>query len=172
MSQFRMTRYPRNSPRAAGRIVALALVSDGRLRSSELVVLQSRHAVAILGLSDDAWHEVVEELCTDLLACAGRGTECLVSPGLIEALLGDIDDPALQRLILRLCAEVAHADGDVDDAEAILLRKAVEHWGLHPHDHDLLEALLYGMDFQVMPRAAMRRHEARSGPLDERRLPG
>ena len=127
-----MTRYHRNSPRAAGRIVALALISNGRLLPSELAVLQSRHATAILGLSDEAWHEVVEELCTDLLAAAGRGTECLISPGLVEALLGDIDDPTLQRLILRRCVELAQADGDVDDGEAMLLRKAVEHWGLQP----------------------------------------
>jgi uncharacterized tellurite resistance protein B-like protein len=160
MSQFRMTRYARNSPRAAGRIVALTLISNGKLQASELAALQSRYANALLGLSDEAWHEVVEELCVDLLVSAGPGPECLIGAQLIESLLADIDDAALQRLVLRLCTEVAHADGEVDDAEAIILRKAVEQWGLHPFDHELLEPLLYGLDFQVAPRGAMHRLQA------------
>ena len=44
MDPCHMTRYPRNSPRAAGRIVSLALLSNGKLQSSELAVLEMRCA--------------------------------------------------------------------------------------------------------------------------------
>lgn len=158
VNHFRMTRYPRNSPRAAGRIVALALISNGKLQPSELGVLEARHANALLGLSDEEWHDVIEELCADLLQSAGRGRECLIDARLVQSLLTDIDDAAMQRLVLRLCTEVANADGDVDEAEATVLLAAVEQWGLHPLEHELLEPLLYGMDFQVTARGTLNRH--------------
>ena len=49
----------------------------------------------------------------------------------LAGLMGEIENPALRRKLLRLCIEIAEADTQVTDGEAIVLTAAVEHWGLH-----------------------------------------
>ena len=71
-------------------------------------------------------------------------------------MLAAIDEVALQRLVLRLCTAVVNADGKVDDGESIVVLAAIDHWGLHPDEHELLEPLLYGLDFQVTARSTRR----------------
>ena len=145
-------RYPRNSPHAAARIVALALISSGEVKPAEVAALEAMQAHAQLGLTQQAWHDVVHELCTDLLASATQRTDCLIDSRMIKRLLGDVDDVTLQRLVLRLCAAAINADGQIDDGESIVMLAAIDHWGLDPDEQELLEPLLYGLDFQVRPR--------------------
>lgn len=82
---------------------------------------------------------------------------------LIERWLDDIDDVILQRLVLRLCAAVANADGQIEHGESVVLRTAFDRWGLRPEEQALLEPLLYGLDFQVTERAALKRSDAIGG---------
>jgi uncharacterized tellurite resistance protein B-like protein len=49
----------------------------------------------------------------------------------LAGLMGEIEDPLLRRSLLRLCIEIAEADGQVAEGEAVVLIAAVEHWGLH-----------------------------------------
>lgn len=147
-------RYPRNSPRAAANIVALALISNGEVKPSEVAVLEALRVHEQLGLSRHEWHSVVHELCIGLLGSATHGTDCQIDGRTIEQMLADIDDVALQRLVLRLCTAVVNADGKIDDGESIVVLAAIDHWGLHPDEHELLEPLLYGLDFQVTARGA------------------
>ena len=65
-----MRHYPKNSPQAAGRIVALALLADGHLCKRELDVLDQFDAHGQLGLTQGALHAVVHGFCEDLLATA------------------------------------------------------------------------------------------------------
>jgi len=125
-----MRPYPRNSPRAAARIVALTLLADGQLQRSELASLHALHAHERLGLRRAELHTVVHDFCSDLLddARASRDDDCHITPALIELLLDDIDDPRLQRSVLALCAGVARADGRLDDGESIVLDAAIERW--------------------------------------------
>ena len=145
-------RYPRNSPHAAARIVVLALISTGEVKPSEVAVLEAMQAREQLGLTHQEWHDVVDELCADLLASATQSTDCLIDSPMVERLLADIDDVTLQRLVLRLCAAAINADGQIDDGESFVLLAAIDHWGLEPDEQELLEPLLYGLDFQVVPR--------------------
>lgn len=145
-------RYPRNSPHAAARIVALALISKGEVKPSEVAVLEAMQAHEQLGLTQQEWHDVVHELCADLLASATQSTDCLIDSRMIERLLADVDDVTLQRLVLRLCTATINADGQIDDGESFVMLAAIDHWGLDPDEHELLEPLLYGLDFQVRPR--------------------
>ena len=145
-------RYSRNSPHAAARIVALALISNGMVTSAELAVLEAMRAHEQLGLTRQQWHDVVDELCADLLQAATPCTDCHVGSGTIERLLEDVSEVALQRLVLRLCTAVINADRQIDEGESIVLRAAIDSWGLHPDEQELLEPLLYGLDFQVVPR--------------------
>ena len=152
MNSSTMRSYPRNSPHAAARIVALALLSNGETKPTELAMLEAIQAHEQLALSRQEWHDVVHELCADLLASATRSAECLIDSRMIERLLAEVDDVTLQRLVLRLCTAVINADGEIDDGESIVLLAAIDRWGLHPDEHELLEPLLYGLDFQVRPR--------------------
>jgi hypothetical protein len=155
-----MSVYPRNSPQAAARILALTMISDGKMQASELLALEDNDANCKLSISAGQWQDVVHDLCADLLLSTKRGNQCIIDAHLIEGLLDAVDDISLQRRVLRLCAIVAHADGEIHDGESVVLLAAVDRWGLDPEEQPLLEPLLYGMDFQVTPRRAPGRHGA------------
>ncbi|CAN5910540.1 hypothetical protein BH11PSE8_BH11PSE8_01230 [soil metagenome] len=167
MNNPHMAAYPRNSPRAAARILALALISNGQMQPSEIAALAEIDANGQLGITDEEWHGVVQELCVGLLSTTKRGSQCVIDSPLVEAMLDEIDDVALQRCVLRLCMAVIHADGEVDDGESIVLMAAVDRWELHPEEQPLLEPLLYGLDFEVAARGSPARGEraARGTPI-------
>jgi hypothetical protein len=145
--------YPRNSAEAAARIVALALIANGRVEAAEVAVLDALQAAERLGLTRARWHGVITELCADLLEAARPGDEGRRIPGdVLNQMLDEVDDHGTQRLVLRLCSAVVQADRQIDDGESIVLLAAIERWGLHPDDHVLLEPVLYGADFEVRPR--------------------
>lgn len=146
--------YPRNSAEAAARIVALALIANGRIKAVETAALDALRAPERLGLTRPQWHGVIHDLCADLLGPARCGDEGCIPSELLDRMLDEIDDDATRRLVLRLCSAVVHADRQIDDGESFVLLAAVERWGLHPDDQALLEPLLYGSDFQVRPRGA------------------
>lgn len=148
--QFRP--YPRNSAEAAARIVALALIANGRVKAVETAALDALRAPERLGLTRPQWHGVIHDLCVDLLGPDRCGEGGCIPGELLDRMLDEVDDDATRRLVLRLCSAVVHADRQIDDGESFVLLAAVERWGLHPDDEDLLEPMLYGADFQVRPR--------------------
>ena len=127
--------YPNNSPQAAARIVALAMLADGHLCKSELDALDDVDAHTQLGLRTPELHAIVRSLCEDLLTCSHRNWEaaCRVDPGTLTALMAEIDDPHLRAKVLRLCATVIAADEHVTEGEADFLAAAVDRWRL-PRD--------------------------------------
>ena len=129
-----MRPYPRNSPQAAARIVALTLLADGQLHRAELSSLEALRSHERLGLSREQLGAVLHDLCTDLLddARSAHDDDCRITPALIELLLADIDDRGLQRRVLALCAAVARADGRLHESESIVLGLAIEQWGIVP----------------------------------------
>ena len=133
-----MRSYPQNSPRAAARIVALAMLADGSLCKKELDTLDQLNAHEQIGLDKEEFHAVVHTFCEDLLTAAHSswGGMCSVDPKTMAELMAEIDDPALRRKLIGLCVEVAEADGQVADSEEIVLVAAVEHWGLQ---HEMLK---------------------------------
>lgn len=148
----RLRVYPRNSAEAAARIVALALVANGRIKAVETAALDALQAHERLGLTRPQWHGVIHDLCADLLGPARCGDESCIPGELLDRMLDEIDDDTTRRLVLLLCSAVVHADRQIDDGESFVVLAAIERWGLHPDDHALLEPLLYGTDFQVRPR--------------------
>ncbi len=132
-----MRHYPRNSPQTAGRILALALLSDGHLCKREMDVLDRLDAPTRLGLSRNELQTVVHGFCEDLLSQMQRcwGDACRIDQVTLAALLADIDDPALRNMLLQLCRAIVAADDHVADGESQLLLAAVDHWG---RQHDLL----------------------------------
>ncbi|HYW56560.1 MAG TPA: TerB family tellurite resistance protein [Polaromonas sp.] len=126
-----MRSYPQNSPHAAARIVALAMLADGNICKEELDTRDRINAHEQLGLDKDGFHATVHSLCEDLLAAAHAswGTACRVDPDMLEALMKEIDAPELQSKVIRLCVAVVEADTYVADSESVVLLAALEHWG-------------------------------------------
>lgn len=128
-----MRTYPRNSPQAASRILALTLLADGHFGHAEAVSLQQARAFEALGLQPDELDAALGEFCHDLLASAALNWSdaCFLDPATLSSLMAEIDDPDLRRTLLHLCVTIVEADHQVTDAEAMVLHAAVEHWGLH-----------------------------------------
>ena len=79
-----MRSYPRNSPEAAARIVALVLIADGHVCSSEFDILQQLGAERELGLEPQLLPHIVHTLCEELLMSGHQA----------GSLAGQVDDAA------------------------------------------------------------------------------
>jgi len=124
--------YPRNSPEAAARIVALVLISDGHVCSSEYDILKQLGAERELGLEPHLLPHIVHTLCEELLL-GGYATGSLmdnVDDSTLASLMAEISDPALQRTVLRLSLAAARADGHLADGETVVVAAARHHWQL------------------------------------------
>jgi tellurite resistance protein len=128
-----MRHYPTNSPQAAARIVALALVADGHVSRTEVELLERLDACGALGLAPQEMHTLLQGFCEDLLQARNShwGDASQIEPALLSQLMAEVDDPTLRRVVLRLCVAVVEADGHVADGESVVLVNAVEQWGLH-----------------------------------------
>ncbi|HEY0885172.1 MAG TPA: hypothetical protein VGE20_07820 [Ramlibacter sp.] len=120
---------PRNSPHAAGRLVALALISNGEIKPVEWARLRDIDAPARLGLARLEWHDIMDALCHDLLATAPGAVSCVVDSETMGLWFDELDDRKMQSLVMFLSAELILADGRIDAGEAALLRVANERWG-------------------------------------------
>ena len=126
-----MRTYPQNSPYAAARIVALTLLADGHLCKTELDALEHLKVHDKLGLGKGDMHGVLHSLCEDMLTSADHRwpDACRVEPASLLQLMSEIDDPALQAQVLRLCIGVANADRQLTEGESIVLSAALDQWG-------------------------------------------
>jgi len=127
-----MRSYPRNSPEAAARIVALVLISDGHVCSSEFDILKQLGAERELGLEPHLLPHIVQTLCEELLL-GGYATGSLldtVDDSTLASLMAEVSDPALQMTVLRLSLAAARADGHLADGETVVLEAARHHWRL------------------------------------------
>lgn len=156
--------YPRNSAEAAARLVALALIANGRIKAVETAALEALRSHERLRLTRPQWHGVIQDLCADLLGPARCGDEICISDDLLDRMLDEVGDERKRRTVLHICSAVVHADCQVDDGESFVLLAMIERCGLHPDDHALLEPMLYGADFQVRPRGVAARAR-KSAPL-------
>lgn len=127
-----MRTYPRNSPEAAARLVALVLLADGHVCSSEFEALERLDATTRLGLAPGQLPQVLHTLCEDLLLGTGCDGSMLASVDqqVLAALMAEVDDPELQRTVLALAVAAARADRHLAEGEALVLDAAVRHWGL------------------------------------------
>lgn len=122
-----MRTYPRNSPHAAARIVALALLADAHLSKTETEALERLQVARRLGLAPNELYAVLHDFCADLLATShlAWSDACRIDEATLKALLDEIDEPALQRELLELCTELVAADGHLAEGEALVLSAAV-----------------------------------------------
>ena len=127
-----MRSYPRNSPEAAARIVALVLISDGHVCKTEFDILKLLGAESELGLEPHLLPHIVHTLCEELLLGGFASGSLLegVDDSALAALMAEVSDPVLQKTVLRLSLAAARADGHLADGEALVLGAARHHWRL------------------------------------------
>jgi hypothetical protein len=127
-----MRSYPTNSPEAAARIVALVLIADGHVCRSEFDALTRLDAARALGLDPEGLPRIVQTLCEDLLmGDPGSGSMLgSLDDSVLASLMAEVDEPALQRQVLRLALAAAHGDRHLADGEALVLQAARRHWGI------------------------------------------
>lgn len=125
-----MRSYPTNSPKAMSRLLALAMIADGRLAPQELKTLHRSGLLGVLRVSEDTFDETAGELCQDLLATSRKREPGMVDiePETIDRLLEEVQDPALRATVLKGMLEIARADSVIDHRERRLLRRAVNAW--------------------------------------------
>lgn len=146
-----MRTYPRNSPQACARILALAMLADRSLCKQELDTGDRLDLHDRIGLEKDGFHAAVQTFGEDLLtaAWANCGDTCRVDPDSLAAWMTEIDIPDLRRKLIDLCVAIVEADGRVADTESIVLEAAVAHWGLQ---HEMLQTQ-GGMSEHAVPFA-------------------
>lgn len=135
-----MRAYPIDSPRAAGRVLALMMVVDGNLAQSELAAMDRSRILRHVDLDEEAFQELMQDLCQDLLTSASHGIVRL-DAGLIDEVLKEIADPDLRRRLLSAMWQIADADGWLADGEAVLLTRASAKWGAETNFHAAAKAL-------------------------------
>lgn len=135
-----MRTYPINSPEAAARLLAMALVADGNYSLTEIRALDRLDAPQRLGLSPEAFKAVIDTFCEDLLTAAqGEWTgSARMDAATRQQLLAEVQEPALRDRLVHLCQAVVHADGHEADGEAALLDALTHAWRLRPQTEEAL----------------------------------
>lgn len=122
--------YPTNSPEAAGRVLAMAVFSDGNCSPAELDTLKHLKAAERLGLTHNALKDVIHGFAQDMLSTTQGDlvTFDRMDPPTRDALLGEITDTYLQVELQTLAREVVVADGHLADGEAALVDTLWTRW--------------------------------------------
>lgn len=129
-----MRAYPIDSPQAATRLLAMALVADGHYAPSELQALDRHGASERLGLSPQGIKTVIDTYCQELMQPQhGEGQRSAgLSPALCNRLLGEVRNPRLRDEVRRLCEAIVLADGHLADSEVQVLDAMAAAWGQPP----------------------------------------
>jgi uncharacterized tellurite resistance protein B-like protein len=125
-----MRHYPTNSPEALARVVAIAMMADGAIDSSELKSLERHNIINRIGLDHDRFDEVFYAYYEDLLSCAHRlpSGQFELDAISIGMLLDEIRDPLLQKKALRAMLDIVNSDHRLTGGEAGLIAQALKHW--------------------------------------------
>ena len=123
-----MRSFPKDSPQAAARLLCLILIADGDAAQVEFEMLERLGAAERLGLSRDELHDVLRGLCEDLFCAERRRWGRTIDLQTFDALLAELESPALRNQVLQLAYAVAIADRRLSDGEAELLARANRRW--------------------------------------------
>jgi uncharacterized tellurite resistance protein B-like protein len=129
-----MRTYPHNSPQAAARIVALAMLADGNLSKTEFDAIERMDVYRQFQLAPGELDSIIETCCADLLALNRLSWDQSVrfDQRMLAQILSEVDDPALRRQVVRVCSEVVEADHYVSENEWTLLSAMANQWNTHP----------------------------------------
>jgi uncharacterized tellurite resistance protein B-like protein len=125
-----MRSYPTNSAEAVSRLLALTMIVDGHLAPSELKAMRASKVPQHAALGEDAFDDVVQDLCEDLLATAARrcSEEVEIDGRLLDSLLGEVEDKTLRISVMKTMLDIVHADSVLDARETLLIERAFRKW--------------------------------------------
>jgi hypothetical protein len=128
-----MRHYPIDSPRAAARIVVMSLIADGHIGRAEIEELERRGFYARLGLDPGDLHDVVREVCEDLMRHSHLTWDdvCRVDDDVVQALAKDVRSERMRRDVLTLCESAVVADGFMTPSEAAMIEAVKRAWRMH-----------------------------------------
>ena len=129
-----MRSYSTNSPEALARLVAMAILADGRLDNREVDWIKHNDTAALLGVDRDTLIQVLLDCCRDGINEAERERVFLLEDHPLARLADDLTDPALQKVALSAMLILAKSDGSVTEGEETLLRFLMSRWGLSLED--------------------------------------
>ena len=131
-----MRHYPTNSPEAIGRVLAIAMMADGAIDSSELAALEKKEIINKIGLDPERFDRMFYEYYEDLLASARRvpSGQLELDGATIGLLFDEIRDPELQKLALRSMLDIVNADCQLNGSEAVLVAQAFRHWQIERYE--------------------------------------
>jgi len=131
-----MRHYATDSPDAVARIIVLALLADGTLKSSELQLIKHHDIIRRVGIDPERFNRLIQEFFEDIQDHTRlESSEPLeIDAGTVDQLLGEIQQKALQKTVLRTILDIVDADQRVDGGEAVLLTHAIETWAVDLFD--------------------------------------
>lgn len=122
--------YPLGSPRAKARLIALALLADGRLEDGEIDAMERSGAFFRLGISRSDFFEVMADFCADLMRLPEGNGNAMLTPTMLAGLFAEVDNGKDRTMLLQLIFELAHSDGTISGNEEKLLQHAIENWAV------------------------------------------
>jgi uncharacterized tellurite resistance protein B-like protein len=125
-----MRSYATNSPAAIGRLIAMAILADGRLDNREVDWIKHNDTASLLGVDRDTLIQVLLDCCRDVITEAEQERVFLLEDHRLARLADDVTDKALQKVALSAMLLIAKSDGDVSEGEQTLLRFLMSRWGI------------------------------------------
>ena len=129
-----MRSYPTNSPEALARLIAMAILADGRLDNREVDWIKHNDTAALLGVDRDTLIQVLLDCCRDVINEAEQERVFLLEDHRLARLADDLTDPSLQKVALSAMLILAKSDGSVTEGEETLLRFLMNRWALTLED--------------------------------------
>lgn len=108
-----MRHYEADSTPAAARILALTVLADGGLDRDEIDAAMRTDLARRLGIGQLEFERILREYCDDLMLGAHYmdGMRLRLADEVLDLVLEDISEPALQQALLRAMQDIVSADG-------------------------------------------------------------
>ena len=131
MTQPKLADYAENSAEAILRIIAMFVIVDGEVADTEMDTIQQLGLLDALGVDRERFALVFDRYCDDLIQHAGTSHYvALADPAWLDAMLAPVTDPDRRRFTAAALLKLAHSDGRFADAEAVVLGRLLDRWGI------------------------------------------
>jgi hypothetical protein len=122
--------YGPNSPRARGRLVAVAMLADGQLNPAELHEIAEGVVATTVGLDRRQFIQVLFDLCEDIEKKLKPNGRELLDKDILDQLLSEVSNPYIRHSTLNAINLAVSCDEKICSDEAKFLSRATEAWGL------------------------------------------
>lgn len=120
-----------NSPEAAARLIALAVMADGRLVKQEIAWLKKTMIYDAVGIDQDAFLQIFVDFCRELVSKSEHERVYLLDERRLARMAAEIDDPALRKNVLSAMLVLAKSDGKLAIGEEIVLSYLLKVWQIN-----------------------------------------